>query len=47
MRAENITSKPRDAKYLTTSLMAFGLFAFLSSIYVAWPALSHLGGKIL
>jgi hypothetical protein len=47
MRAENVTSKPRDAKYLKNSLMVFGVCAFLSSMYVAWPALTHLGGKIL
>jgi hypothetical protein len=47
MRVENITSKPRDARYLNASLTVFGLFALLSSLYVAWPALAHLGGKIL
>lgn len=47
MRAEDITSKPRDAKYLSRSLTVAGIVAFAASVYIAWPALMHLGQKIL
>lgn len=46
-RIENITSTPRDAKYLNRSLIFLGAFAVAASIYVAWPALTHLGMKLL
>jgi len=47
MRVENITSKQRDAKYLSRSLVFMGGFAVAVSLYVAWPALMHLGQKLL
>jgi len=47
MRVENITSKPRDAKYLNKSLVVLGVFAVAGFVYVAWPALMHLGQKVL
>lgn len=47
MRVENITSKPREAKYISRSLVFMGGFAVVASIYVAWPALVHLGQKLL
>jgi len=47
MRVENITSKPRDAKYLNKSLAVLGVIAATASLYVAWPALVHLGQKLL
>jgi len=47
MRVENITSKPRDAKYLNKTLVFLGAFAAMASVYVAWPALMHLGQKLL
>lgn len=47
MRAEDITSKPRDAKYLSNTLGIAGFIAFVAGAYVAWPALAHLAQKLL
>lgn len=46
MRAQDITSKPRDAKYLNKTLTIAGVIAFAAGAYVAWPALSHLAQKL-
>jgi hypothetical protein len=47
MRAQDITSKPRNARYLNKTLTIAGLIAFGAGAYVAWPALVHLAQKIL
>ncbi len=39
MRAENNQSKPVSDKYLRNALLAMGV--------VAWPALVHLGSKMI
>lgn len=47
MRAENSQSKPVSDKYLRNTLVAMGVAAFAASVYVAWPALAHLGSKMI
>jgi hypothetical protein len=47
MRAEDITSKPRDAKYLNKTLTIAGIIAFTAAAVVAWPALVHLAQKLI
>lgn len=47
MRAENLTTRPRDSRYLRNTLLILGTIAVSASFYVAWPALAHLGGKLV
>ena len=47
MRVENSQSKPVSDKYLRNTLMAMGVVALSASLYVAWPALVHLGSKMI
>lgn len=47
MRAENNQSKPVSDKYLRNALLAMGVVALSASLYVAWPALVHLGSKMI
>ena len=47
MRAQDITSKPRDAKYLNKTLTIAGVIAFAAAAVVAWPALVHLAQKLI
>ena len=47
MRAQDITSKPRNAKYLNKTLTIAGVVAFAAAAVVAWPALVHLAEKVL
>ena len=47
MRVENLTSKPRKANYLGIVLAGLGALAATASTIVAWPALTHLGDKLL
>lgn len=46
MRAEDITSKPRKAPYLTKILVVGAIVAFATATYVAYPALAYLLTKI-
>ncbi len=47
MRIENLTSKPRKANYLGVVLAGLGVVAATASTIIAWPALTHLGEKLL
>ena len=48
MRAENLETQPLDSrKYLQKVLVVFGVIAFSASAYVAWPALVHIGAKLI
>ena len=48
MRTENLSTKPINRNnYVQTALVAFGVVAMAASAYIAWPALTHLGTKIV
>ncbi len=47
MRVENITTKPRNSGYLKTVLAVLGAVAVSAGTYVAWPALTYLGEKLV
>jgi len=47
MRVENLTTKPRKANYLGVVLAGLGAVAATASTIIAWPALTHLGEKLL
>ncbi len=36
-----------DRKYIGRVLGVFGVFAAGAALYVAWPALSHIGSKLI
>jgi len=40
---ENLAS----TAYVLTLLSVLGVFAFVSAILIAWPALSYLGAKMM
>ena len=46
MKSENITARPESRHNVVIALAIFGLAAIPASIYVAWPALVHLGAKL-
>jgi len=45
MRAEDITSKPRNPAYLKKTLFFGAIIAFAMAVYVAYPALLYLLAK--
>ncbi|HEX9777486.1 MAG TPA: hypothetical protein VGA63_05005 [Geopsychrobacteraceae bacterium] len=47
MKSENITARPETRQNVVVALAIFGIAAIPASLYVAWPALAHLGGKLL
>ncbi len=47
MRAENITTRPPERGYLNKVLVILGAVAVTAGTYVAWPALAHLGSKLV
>lgn len=47
MRAENITAKPDPRSRVVVALAIFGFAAIPAAIFVAWPALVHIGEKLI
>jgi len=47
MKSENITARPEQRQNVVIALALFGFAAIPASIYVAWPALVHLGEKLV
>lgn len=47
MRAENLTAKPEERSRVAVVLAIFGFAAIPAAIYVAWPALVHIGEKLI
>lgn len=47
MRSENITAKPESRHNVVIALAIFGFAAIPASLYVAWPALVHIGEKLI
>lgn len=48
MRSENLRTSPLDgSRYVHRVLVVLGVIAFSAGTYVAWPALAHLGSKMI
>ncbi|HEX9779059.1 MAG TPA: hypothetical protein VGA63_13005 [Geopsychrobacteraceae bacterium] len=47
MKAENITAKPEPRNRVVVALAVIGLVAIPAAFFVAWPALVHLGEKLV
>lgn len=47
MRSENITAKPETRQNVAFALAIVGFAAIPAAIYVAWPALVHIGEKLI
>ena len=47
MRTENLKSQPKESKYLKPVLVVLGFMAASASAVVAWPALTHIGEKLI
>ncbi|WP_291316579.1 hypothetical protein [Desulfuromonas sp.] len=48
MKQENIvSSRPQASNYVKATMVAMGIAAFSASAFVAWPALSHIGAKLI
>lgn len=47
MRSENITARPESRHQVAVAVALFGFAAIPAAIYVAWPALVHLGEKLI
>lgn len=47
MRTENITARPEPRQNVAVALILIGFAAIPAAIYVAWPALIHLGEKLI
>jgi len=45
MKSENISARPEARQNVVVALAIFGFAAIPASIYVAWPALVHIGEK--
>ncbi|MFO7983331.1 MAG: hypothetical protein R6V08_07775 [Desulfuromonadales bacterium] len=48
MKKENVRTNPLEgSRYVSSALVVLGIIAFSAGTYVAWPALVHLGSKIV
>lgn len=47
MKAKSSYSDLDDRQYIGNVLTVAGCFAALASLYVAWPALSHIGLRLI
>jgi hypothetical protein len=47
MKVKSSYSDLDDRKYIGRVLGVFGLFAAGAALNLAWPALSHIGGKLI
>lgn len=48
MRTENVRTSPFEgSRYVRRVLTVLGVIAFSAGTYVAWPALTHLGTKLV
>lgn len=45
MKSENISARPEARQKVAVALAILGFAAIPASIYVAWPALVHIGEK--
>lgn len=47
MRAENISAKPEERTKVVVALTILGFVAIPAALVVAWPALVHIGAKLI
>lgn len=47
MKAKLQYSDLSDRKYIGRALAVFGMFAAGAALNIAWPALSHIGSRII
>lgn len=47
MRAENITAKTEPRNRVVVALAIIGFIAIPAALFVAWPALVHIGAKLI
>jgi len=47
VRAENLSAKPDPRNRVVVALAVFGLAAIPAALFVAWPALVHIGQKLI
>lgn len=47
MKAKSSYSKFKQANYVSVVLGLTGAVAFVTSLAISWPALSHIGSKII
>jgi hypothetical protein len=46
MKAQTSFMDTVKSSYLVLVIAALGIFAFLSAILIAWPALAYIGAKL-
>lgn len=46
MEAQNRVGEALSTTYVLTILGAIGIFAAISAVLIAWPALAYLGSKL-
>lgn len=47
MKAKLSYSDLNDRKYIGRTLVVFGMFAAGAALNIAWPALSHIGNRLI
>ena len=47
MQAANSVSETAKSGYVITLLVGLGVFASVSALLIAWPALAYLGSKLI
>ena len=46
MRTESKTMNVVKSSYLVLIIALLGVFAFISAVLIAWPALAYIGSKL-
>ena len=46
MRTESKTMNVVKSSYLVLIIAILGVFAFISAVLIAWPALAYIGAKL-
>ena len=47
MKVKVSYSDLNDRKYIGRTLVVFGMFAAGAALNIAWPALSHIGSRLI
>jgi hypothetical protein len=45
-QSQSKTSEVAKSTYLVVVMALLGVFAFISAVLIAWPALAYLGAKL-
>ena len=46
MKSQNTLMDTAKNSYLVLVIAALGVFAFISAVLIAWPALAYIGAKL-